>query len=71
MSYINYIKTTKCYTLQHVAGNMFKVVKLNQTWLPADQRDYVQKSVSAFPYMVDAGSQDPCYWLGEVTESNF
>lgn len=63
------LKTSKGYTLQHVAGNMFKVVKFNQTWLPSEKRDYVQKSVSAFPYMVDAGSQDPCYWLGEIIDS--
>lgn len=64
------LRTSRGYTLQQVAENLFKVVKLNQIWLPADQRDYVQKSLSAFPYMVDAGSQDPCYWLGEVTEAS-
>ena len=68
---MNILKTSKGYTLRQVAENMFQVVKLNQTYLPADQRDYVQKSVSAFPYLVDAGSQDPCYWLGEIIDSNF
>ena len=64
----NYRKRTKAQR-HNITGNMFKVVKLNATWLSPEDRVYVQKRASAFPYMVDAGSQDPCYWLGEIIDS--
>lgn len=57
--------TSKGYTLHHVSANMYQLVKYNETVLPVEDREYFQVKSGA-NVLVDAGSQEPCYWLGTI-----
>lgn len=59
------IITSRGYTLQHVSANMYQLIKYNETILPVEDREYFQ-TYDGVCWLVDAGSQEPRYWLGEI-----
>ena len=68
MSICTCIRTSKGYTLRYVGSNLFQLASHVTGEIDINDRLYIQRSKWT-NQLVDAGSQEPCYWLGAVVES--